>query len=80
MPQGSDGVAGCCLWLSRDRQLRILLNHPNPLFSIRAHASLLRFALTIANGCSSRENLVGSGKDDLSDSLDRRVVFNVISC
>jgi hypothetical protein len=35
---------------------------------------------TIAQGVGSRENLVGNGKDDLSDSLDRRVVFNVISC
>jgi hypothetical protein len=35
---------------------------------------------TIANGVGSRENLVGSGKDDISDALDRRVVFNVISC
>jgi len=27
-----------------------------------------------------KKNLVGTGKDDLSDMLDRRVVFQVISC
>ena len=35
---------------------------------------------TIATGKGSRENLIGTGKDDLSDSLDRRVVFSVIAC
>jgi len=35
---------------------------------------------TIANGVGSKENLVGTDKDDLSDALDRRVVFQVISC
>lgn len=34
----------------------------------------------IASGAGSRENLVGIGKDDLSDTLDRRVVFEVIPC
>ena len=49
--------------------------------SIRAHASLPRFALTIANDVGSRENLSGKRQRwSLSDSLDRRVVFNVISC
>jgi outer membrane protein OmpA-like peptidoglycan-associated protein len=33
---------------------------------------------TIANGVGSRENLVGTGKDDESDALDRRVEFRVI--
>lgn len=33
-----------------------------------------------AQGAGSRENLVATGKDDLSDALDRRVVFNVTSC
>jgi outer membrane protein OmpA-like peptidoglycan-associated protein len=33
-----------------------------------------------AQGVGSRENIVGTGKDDLSDSLDRRVVFRVVSC
>ena len=33
---------------------------------------------TIANGVGSRENLVGTGKDDESDALDRRVEFKVI--
>jgi outer membrane protein OmpA-like peptidoglycan-associated protein len=32
----------------------------------------------IANGVGSRENLVGTGKDDESDALDRRVEFRVI--
>ena len=34
----------------------------------------------IAHGVGSRENLVGTGKDDMSDALDRRVAFQVISC
>ena len=34
----------------------------------------------IAHGAGSRENLVGTGKDDMSDALDRRVAFQVISC
>ena len=32
----------------------------------------------IANGVGSSENLIGSGKDDPSDALDRRVEFKVI--
>ena len=35
---------------------------------------------TLATGKGSRENLVGTGKDDVSDALDRRVVFQVIGC
>jgi outer membrane protein OmpA-like peptidoglycan-associated protein len=35
---------------------------------------------TIANGVGSRESMVGTGKDDASDALDRRVEFKVISC
>ncbi len=35
---------------------------------------------TVANGAGSRENLVGTGKDDTSDALDRRVVFRVVPC
>jgi len=34
----------------------------------------------MARGAGSRENLVGTGKDDLSDALDRRVGFRVIPC
>ena len=34
----------------------------------------------IAHGAGSRDNLVGTGKDDMSDALDRRVAFQVISC
>jgi outer membrane protein OmpA-like peptidoglycan-associated protein len=37
-------------------------------------------ARTIAHGAGSKENLVGTGKDDMSDALDRRVVFQVITC
>jgi outer membrane protein OmpA-like peptidoglycan-associated protein len=33
---------------------------------------------TIANGVGSRENLIGTGRDDDSDALDRRVEFKVI--
>jgi outer membrane protein OmpA-like peptidoglycan-associated protein len=35
---------------------------------------------TIATGKGSSENLVGTGRDDLSDALDRRVGFQVIDC
>jgi outer membrane protein OmpA-like peptidoglycan-associated protein len=35
---------------------------------------------TIASGAGSRENLLGTGTDDMSDALDRRVVFQVHSC
>jgi outer membrane protein OmpA-like peptidoglycan-associated protein len=35
---------------------------------------------SIVNGVGSRENFVGSGRDDMSDAIDRRVAFNVISC
>jgi outer membrane protein OmpA-like peptidoglycan-associated protein len=34
----------------------------------------------IATGVGSRENLIGTGKDDASDALDRRVEFKVIKC
>ncbi|HSQ13571.1 MAG TPA: OmpA family protein [Candidatus Deferrimicrobium sp.] len=33
-----------------------------------------------AQGVGSRDNLVGTGKDDISDALDRRVVFQVTAC
>ena len=35
---------------------------------------------TIATGKGSSENLIGTGTDDLSDALDRRVGFQVIDC
>ena len=34
----------------------------------------------IATGRGFKENLVGTGKDDASDALDRRVEFKVIGC
>lgn len=34
----------------------------------------------ISNGAGSRETLVGNGRDDATDALDRRVEFKVISC
>jgi outer membrane protein OmpA-like peptidoglycan-associated protein len=34
---------------------------------------------SIADGVGSRENLVGTGKDDESDALDRRVEFRIIA-
>jgi len=34
----------------------------------------------IANGRGSRETLVGTGRDDASDALDRRVEFKVVGC
>lgn len=35
---------------------------------------------SITNGMGSRANLIGTGRDDLTDALDRRVVFSVIDC
>lgn len=46
---------------------------------LEANAPALRHR-TIANGVGSRENLIGNGRDDASDALDRRVVFKVIDC
>ncbi|RDJ24980.1 OmpA family protein [Bosea caraganae] len=34
----------------------------------------------IATGMGFKENLIGTGKDDASDALDRRVEFKVIGC
>jgi outer membrane protein OmpA-like peptidoglycan-associated protein len=34
---------------------------------------------TLASGVGSRENIVGTGRDDASDALDRRVEFKIIS-
>ena len=33
---------------------------------------------TIANGMGARDNLIGTGRDDATDALDRRVEFKVI--
>ena len=35
---------------------------------------------TIAAGMGSRQTMVGSGRDNASDALDRRVEFKVIGC
>ena len=35
---------------------------------------------TIASGMGSRQTMVGTGRDDASDALDRRVEFKVIGC
>jgi outer membrane protein OmpA-like peptidoglycan-associated protein len=34
----------------------------------------------IANGVGSKQTIVGNGRDDASDALDRRVEFRVIDC
>ena len=34
----------------------------------------------IASGAGPRETLIGTGKDDASDALDRRVEFKVLKC
>jgi outer membrane protein OmpA-like peptidoglycan-associated protein len=46
---------------------------------LEAEAPLL-MKRTIANGAGSRETMVGNGRDDASDALDRRVEFKVIGC
>lgn len=35
---------------------------------------------SIATGVGSRENLIGTGRDDASDALDRRVEFKIVKC
>ena len=37
-------------------------------------------ARSIANGVGSRQTMVGNGRDDTSNALDRRVEFKVIGC
>lgn len=37
-------------------------------------------ARTIANGIGSRQTMIGTGRDDASDVLDRRVEFKVVGC
>ena len=37
-------------------------------------------ARTRASGVGWRENIIGTGTDDVSDALDRRVEFKIISC
>jgi len=34
----------------------------------------------IATGVGPKETLIGTGKDDASDALDRRVEFKVLKC
>ena len=46
---------------------------------LQGEASELNERLT-ARGVGSRENIVGTGRDDASDALDRRVEFTVVSC
>lgn len=58
------------LSLRRAESIQRRLKSQNPQLSKR----------TIAIGKGSRENLVGTGADDLSDALDRRVDFQVIDC
>ena len=35
---------------------------------------------TITDGIGSRENIVGTGRDDATDALDRRVEFKTFPC
>ena len=54
----------------RAEHLKSLLDASAPLLTKR----------TIASGMGSRQMLVGNGRDDVSDALDRRVEFKVIGC
>ena len=54
----------------RAEHLKSLLDASAPLLVKR----------TIASGMGSRQMLVGTGRDDVSDALDRRVEFKVIGC
>lgn len=58
------------LSLLRAEYVRTQIEHTAPALKKRL----------IANGVGSRETLVGTGRDDASDALDRRVEFRVIGC
>jgi outer membrane protein OmpA-like peptidoglycan-associated protein len=58
--------------LSRDRAEALLA-------TLRSQAPLLSPRLT-ATGVGFRETLVGTGRDDASDALDRRVEFKITPC
>lgn len=47
--------------------------------ALATHAPTLSQAAQVM-GMGSRENIVGSGKDDASDALDRRVEFRMLAC
>ncbi len=50
---------------------------------VRAQMEIIQPALQkrlVANGVGSRETMIGNGRDDASDALDRRVEFKVIGC
>ena len=54
----------------RAGQLKSMLEASAPLLARRM----------IANGVGSKQTMVGNGRDDASDALDRRVEFKVIGC
>jgi outer membrane protein OmpA-like peptidoglycan-associated protein len=54
----------------RAQTIKQLLEHSEPRLAERL----------LATGVGSRENLIGTGKDDASDALDRRVEFKVLKC
>ena len=58
------------LSLARATVVRDRLDHAVPGLSRKSQVS----------GVGYRENLVGSGADDASDALDRRVEFKVVGC
>jgi outer membrane protein OmpA-like peptidoglycan-associated protein len=56
------------LSLLRAEYVKTRLGEEEPMLTTR----------TIANGMGSRDNLIGTGRDDITDALDRRVEFKVI--
>jgi hypothetical protein len=45
------------------------------------HSSAPRLADKVkATGVGVKDNLIGTGRDDASDAIDRRVDFNVSDC
>jgi outer membrane protein OmpA-like peptidoglycan-associated protein len=56
------------LSLLRAEYVKTRLGEEEPMLATR----------TIANGMGSRDNLIGTGRDDNTDALDRRVEFKVI--
>jgi outer membrane protein OmpA-like peptidoglycan-associated protein len=46
---------------------------------LEADAAVLA-ARTKASGVGWRENIIGTGTDDVTDALDRRVEFKIVGC
>ena len=87
-PPRSAASATACLEISghtsptgpeplNERLSQLRAEYVRGLLSASASALAQR---TIASGVGSRQTMVGTGRDNASDALDRRVEFKVIPC